>query len=262
MPPECEDFETLRNAQLSYVGDDHTLLINGREAWEYYWNQAYPNEPPAPEINFETRSVLAIGLGPITESGHSLSIECVHRSGDRLTISYTHHHPGENCAEPGAFQPVLIVVINKYVGEVTWTQSNVTEPACDPPPPPECSDFTVLTDASQPFGQLFETRVIRSQGGLAEYYGARYPGKPVPTLNFDQVTVLAIVIGSPDVPGRPNIDCVHQPLDGPATVTWHKVLVNNECPFEDANWSEVIAVPRFDREFDFFRTEDRLDICH
>lgn len=262
-PPGCEDFTTVVDRQLSYKEGPYRLLINNRDAWEDFWAEAYPNEPPAPDVNFETRSIIAISPGAVSLSPHEINIDCITRlSPNQMIVEYTRIFPGANCGEPGLWRPLLVVSVEKFSGVVTYEERLLTGDPCEPPV--ECTEYRGLTDAAQ--APQFEPgeRVIRNIVDWEEYWNARYPGSQRPPVNFEEEMVIAINVGILDVTRKPRIDCVRF---GPAGATnaiivdWHREVYNEECPFEDGNWSIVVAIPRSTRAVEFNQLDDQLHHC-
>lgn len=260
-PPACEPFEVVVDRQVSYKDGPYRLLITNQEQWNLFWQEAYPNEPPAPEINFQTRSLLAISPGAVSLNPHQIRIDCILRPATpQLIVEYTQIFPGANCGTPGFWRPLKVVSINKFAGEVEWRESMTTAPPC----PPLCTDFRLLSDGrqSEQFGPA--EVVIRDGSHWQQYWTSRYPGSAPPPVNFEQEMVLAINVGVLAITRQPVIDCVKLPEPGtekPVRVDWHRDFYNAECPFDDGNWSIVVAIPRVAADVEFIQADDQEYHC-
>lgn len=271
-PAECQPYQTLYQ----------TFYRKTKEPFEHYFTS--PNdlvpfwmahfEAPVPQdINWATDIVIAIGLEEFSTGGHTIELECLRRlpqpnGGFTYRAEYFHTAPGAGCGVTQAFtQPALIVKAPRPPENpnalVTFERGNRVAPPCDPPP---CSDYQVIAFAPQVPEAEPATLVIRTPQQYEQYWVSRYPGSAPPPVNFEEWMVLALNTGTLAVPRYPAIDCIRIPGPGaptnePVRVDWHRVMYNQECPFEDGNWGLLVRVPRNPRPVEFIQADDELDEC-
>ncbi|HYE77281.1 MAG TPA: hypothetical protein VEI97_04770, partial [bacterium] len=194
-PGECLPMANLLNSTPhNFKQGPYTLLINDLAGFEVFWHEAFPNEPPRPAVNFEEFSVIAIGLD---NQAKLVTIDCVVQGTAGPVVEFTVVEPGAGC-EPFENRYYTVVRVPKVQGQAIWRPHVVSGEPCEPPPPGDCQDLHVLTDSPQ--GEEFQpgTRLIDTQGGLDEYFLARY-GREAPDVNFEELSVIAINTGVTNV---------------------------------------------------------------
>jgi hypothetical protein len=79
------------------------MVINDQATWSRVWMQFFTCSPstcpPAPEVNFTSRTALAVLLGWEPTSGYAINISQVSRVGSNVLVNVQVTVPGPSCAE-------------------------------------------------------------------------------------------------------------------------------------------------------------------
>jgi hypothetical protein len=102
------------------------LAINDQSAWSRVWTHAFcggPNTcPPTPEVDFNSRTLLALFAGQESTLGYSISVLRIERTGSTIVVRAKSVIPGSNCLVGQAItHPFHIVDIPKTTLEVKFT---------------------------------------------------------------------------------------------------------------------------------------------
>jgi hypothetical protein len=103
-------FETVARHLSSGHWEKKNYLINNKEEWERVWAIATSNSyppPSAPEIDFSTRSVIAVFQGSQPSDGYSISINKLKKTENSFKIVVTESMPEDTCK-------VLMVVTQPF----------------------------------------------------------------------------------------------------------------------------------------------------
>lgn len=76
----------------SYEGTRRLELVSSLQDWQRAW-RIVGNERPAPEVNFQTRSVIVVYQGRKSTGGYSISVEGVRRVGQSLLVRAKEQSP-------------------------------------------------------------------------------------------------------------------------------------------------------------------------
>ena len=118
LPPGARSQEPMRKAEFETVAKDfacgHAARTNyvatTREEWEQVWNAlnagSYPI-PPAPEVDFSARSIIAVFQGNQPSSGYDIAITKLVKSGGRLKVHVREVVPDLPCK-------VLLVITQPF----------------------------------------------------------------------------------------------------------------------------------------------------
>lgn len=83
------EFETIAKSFASGHSERTSYVVTTREEWETIWDAALANtfpRPPAPEIDFNEHSIIAVFQGNQPSSGYDISITKVMMSGKKMKI--------------------------------------------------------------------------------------------------------------------------------------------------------------------------------
>ena len=104
------EFETIaKNFSCGHAATAN-YVVTSREEWEKVWNAAYANTypaPPAPEVDFTTRSIIAVFQGSQPSSGYDISVTKLVRSGKKLKVHVKEVVPDLPCK-------VLLVITQPF----------------------------------------------------------------------------------------------------------------------------------------------------
>ena len=117
---ETLPFETIVKYVLGGPLDEGTSIVYvviDRRRWKKVWKLAhltFPSRPPLPEIDFDSRMLLAVFHG-FTAGGCTTSITSIVKTEDGLKVYVKETCPGPTCGpQPGnVLKPVEIVAIEK-----------------------------------------------------------------------------------------------------------------------------------------------------
>lgn len=99
-PASALEFVTLARGSHSGITAPAAVLITDQKAWEAHWKRhasTFVPPPPAPPVDFETASVVALHLGERRTGGYSVAITAVKRTDEVLTVIAKESRPA-----PGA----------------------------------------------------------------------------------------------------------------------------------------------------------------
>jgi hypothetical protein len=107
-PSRKADFETVLKHFNSGHRERGNFVITSREEWESVWRATMSNAfpvPPAPEIDFDRHSLIAVFQGEKPSSGYSISISKLMKSGRKFKVKVKEVIPQDSCF-------VLMVITN------------------------------------------------------------------------------------------------------------------------------------------------------
>jgi protease stability complex PrcB-like protein len=97
------EFETITKAFYSGYVEKQFLVITDKEEWQAVWDIAFSRidpKPPLPDLDFETRMVVAVFQGTRPSGGYSIAITKLTKSDGRLKVIVKETSPGANCGVP------------------------------------------------------------------------------------------------------------------------------------------------------------------
>ncbi|MCB1095128.1 MAG: protease complex subunit PrcB family protein [Verrucomicrobiae bacterium] len=208
------------------------LVIQTPEEWADAWSSLVPFDslPPAPPVDLETHTLLAVLQGPQPNGCYAVNIEEVTRDANgSVTVHYKSTVPGPDAACPEVItHPQSFVVIEKIAEPVTFTEQ-LTDPALVA----EGGGFRIIPSVQYPVYFLINDVVYaRSQFSWR-------PGIPKPRQTFD----VAI-----DARGGENAATVRVEISTPdgviGNVEWGEPAVNGHSVNADVAldvtpWSEL-----------------------
>jgi len=104
------EFETIAKSFACGHTARASYVVTSREEWEKVWNAAYANTypvPPAPDVDFTTRSIIAVFQGSQPSSGYDISVTKLVRSGKKLKVHVKEVVPDLPCK-------VLLVITEPF----------------------------------------------------------------------------------------------------------------------------------------------------
>jgi len=94
------EFETIAKNFASGHPEKMSYVVTTREEWEMLWDAALSNSyprPPAPEIDFNEHSIIAVFQGNQPSSGYDISITKLVKSGKKLKVHVKEVSPDLPC---------------------------------------------------------------------------------------------------------------------------------------------------------------------
>lgn len=104
------EFETIAKSFACGHASKTNYVVTTKEEWESVWNAAYANTypaPPAPDLDFNRHSIIAVFQGFQPSSGYDISVTKLAKSGKRLKIHVKEVVPDMPCK-------VLLVITQPF----------------------------------------------------------------------------------------------------------------------------------------------------
>ncbi|HKP88090.1 MAG TPA: protease complex subunit PrcB family protein [Blastocatellia bacterium] len=104
------EFETIAKSFACGHAGKTNYVVTTREEWEKVWSAAHANAypiPPAPEVDFAGRSIIAVFQGDQPSSGYDISVTKLVRSGKKLKVHVREVSPDLPCK-------VLLVITQPF----------------------------------------------------------------------------------------------------------------------------------------------------
>lgn len=125
-PVTVDRIEPVYAGAYAGIRDERRLVIRDRAAWEAFWSELTANRvdaPPAPEIDFATRMVLAATMGERRTGGYAIEIPRAARAGDRLWVDVVSTSPGPTCITTQALTaPAAAVTVPRSDAAVSFVE--------------------------------------------------------------------------------------------------------------------------------------------
>lgn len=84
---ESVPFETISQGDFASIDSPLQLILRDRASFEDLFRRAFGSQPPAPAVDFNSRSVIAVFLGTRPTGGYSVEIQRVTRADDFLIVT-------------------------------------------------------------------------------------------------------------------------------------------------------------------------------
>lgn len=93
------EFEVIGFGDISGYGEETYIVIETEAKWANVWEKhtiLYQSPPHYPEINFSRHMVICAFMGRRSTTGHSISIERIWASADKIHVEITKNSPPED----------------------------------------------------------------------------------------------------------------------------------------------------------------------
>lgn len=122
--------ETLVETSLSGITSPQRTVLGDRSSFADWWSIVHSvvaPAPPAPEVDFDGRSVAAAAMGQRSTGGHAIEITEVRRDGEELWVVVMQTTPAEGCTTTQAMTaPVTAVTVPAVDGDVHFVEREET----------------------------------------------------------------------------------------------------------------------------------------
>lgn len=99
------------------------MVARTQTEWAALW-RAHAGDTPAPKVDFETTTVVAVFLGSRMSAGFSAEITGTHRQGAALVVEWAERRPGrDQVAAQVITTPVAIAAIPRFAGEIRFEKA-------------------------------------------------------------------------------------------------------------------------------------------
>lgn len=238
--PDCipVPHEIIEEGNSSHRHDPIEMMIWNPNEWEQFYHSHKPGVPPPP-INFENHGVAVIMLGDRPTGGFWVRLDEICHDDMGVHIRYTEMIPAPNCEVPQVVtQPYLFVVI-KAMEKPYIFEGKEEIYQC---PPPDCLEFWPLNHGFHSNYHSSVLKVINCQPHWETFWLGHHPDEPMPPVNFEEHTVVAVVIGDKPTTGFDvHIDWICPPED-PDQEGW-VIQFTIEIPADNCEVDELITQP-------------------
>jgi len=128
-PAEPTPLNRIDTGLLSGYAEPMNLVINNQDVWATVWTRlaACPYGcPPAPSIDFKTRTVIAVFLGMRGTGGYIIQVSRIESGNNAVVVHAVVTSPDRNCFEPQIItEPYDLVDIPKASGTTTFVVETV-----------------------------------------------------------------------------------------------------------------------------------------
>jgi len=266
-PPDCYPFRVLDDTAHSNYHELIEMLIGNQDEWAKFWD-GHGAPPPPPEVYWEKEKVVTIVLGDRPTGGFWVRIDCVRYFDDPsrpplIQVEYTEMIPGPTCIVPDIItQPHAYIAIPAFPTDAIEFVRHEEVYNCPPPcQPMEIIDEGPMSGFHKPVEQ-----VIRDERTWGEFWSIHRPGTSPPPVNFDEMMVIATVLGDRPSSGYfVTIDCVEfrsVPFAAECHTSYTEHIPGQDCITEPVITSpyQIVVVPRF-LGVDTFTKMDELYSC-
>jgi hypothetical protein len=112
--------ETIVKDNMSNVDEPRQAVARTAAEWTALW-RAHDFNKPAPKVDFNTRTVVAIFLGSRPTAGYDVEIIGTKKDGNALIVEWAESRPEKGVMLAQVLtSPALMVSIPKVTGEVTF----------------------------------------------------------------------------------------------------------------------------------------------
>lgn len=124
--------DQIDRGQYGQIVEGTQRVLRDEEAFASFWERLHAGRDPVPdrpEVDFETRIVVAIVQGQRPTGGYRVEIDEVWASEDerQIQVQFTETVPGEGCAVTQALtSPYVLVAVETKSEEVTFSGSEET----------------------------------------------------------------------------------------------------------------------------------------
>ncbi|MEM6261048.1 MAG: protease complex subunit PrcB family protein [Bacteroidota bacterium] len=123
-------FTVIDQGQYSGMEEPEDRFISDGASWEAVWSvlqKGVMPRPTLPEVNFETHTLIACGMGTKTSGGYNIQVDKVEKKEAVITVSVVNSEPGENCLRTSALtQPYVVIKLKKQPATASFSFSHTT----------------------------------------------------------------------------------------------------------------------------------------
>ena len=115
--------KTIANDQMSNVEEARQMVARNQTEWAALWRE-HAGTKPAPKVDFETATVVAVFLGSRMSGGFSAEITGTHMQGAALVVDWAERRPGRDMVAAQVItSPAAIAAIPKFTGEIRFEKA-------------------------------------------------------------------------------------------------------------------------------------------
>ena len=266
-PPDCYPFRVLDDTAHSNYHELIEMLIGNQDEWAKFWD-GHGAPPPPPEVFWEKEKAVAIVLGDRPTGGFWVRVDCVRYFDDPtrpryIQVEYTEMIPGPDCIVPQVVtQPHSYIAIPNFPTDAIEFVRHEEVYNCPPP----CQPMEVIDEGPMSGFHKPVEQGIRDERAWGEFWSIHRPGTSPPPVNFDEMMVIATVLGDRPSSGFfVTIDCVEfrsVPFAAECHTSYTEHIPGPDCVTNPVITSpyQIVVVPRF-LGVDTFTKMDEVYSC-
>ena len=255
-PPECEPIPHWK------IDEGMHGNIEAEDTWVFYheppfaewWQWLKGPDVPPPPIFWQYHQVFGITLGHRPTTGYWIRIDevCIDHEEDVIHVEYTEMIPGDSCNELQIItQPFIVIGMMRYEDIPVQFHKNEEVYECDDE---ECLEFETLDHGTQSGYHDPVLKVINCPNAFEIFWQGHKPDDPMPPVNFENHTVVAVVIGDRPTTGYyVIIDWICKQSnddDAPWVVHFTLHIPADNCPVEEVVTQpyDIVVAEKFEGE--------------
>jgi len=232
--PPCDPlpFEIIEEGAWSQIHDPVEKMIWNADHWAAFYKAHNPGVDP-PKVNFEKWAVAVMMLGDRPTGGFWVRLDevCIDKAG--IHIRYTEMIPGPDCPVIQIItQPYLFAAVPRHDVPYIFEKKEEIYPC----PPPDCLKFFPLDHGMHSGFHEKVRHIFNNMDNWTTFWQIHNPEAPVPEVNFEVHTVVAVVIGDRPTTGYDvHIDwiCPSQDSADGWDIQYTIEIPADNCPVED-----------------------------
>lgn len=124
--------ENIDQGQYGDIVEGTQSVFRDEEAYASFWKRLHADRTPIPtrpEVDFESKVVVALVLGQRPSGGYSARVDdaLASENGQKIQVKYTEQAPGDGCAVTGALtSPYALVAVEAEMEEFSFSKSKET----------------------------------------------------------------------------------------------------------------------------------------
>ena len=126
--------DTLLSSTWSGIARSQRTVIRSAGAWSAFWAEAHASltpQPPAPQVDFATSTVIALAMGGRSTGGYAIRVRDIYESDDGMHVVVEEMSPGMNCGVTQALtNPVFAIAVGRSNTAVTFVEEKTVRD-CD-----------------------------------------------------------------------------------------------------------------------------------
>ncbi len=245
--PECQPLphEIIEKGDFSNRHDPLTKMIWDFPTWKEFYHGHNPNGD-IPPINFDKDAVAVIMLGDRPTGGFWVRLDDVCTDENGVHIRYTEMIPGPDCDVPQIVtQPYMFISMPALEMPFHFEGKEEVYPCNNQ----DCLKFWPLMNGVESNYHEPQLRIFNNPESWGEFWMGHHPDEPVPQINFEEQTIVAVVAGDKPTTGFfVHIDWICPPED-PNQDGW-VIQFTLEIPAENCPVEDIVTQP-----FDFVKAQ-------
>lgn len=115
--------KTIANDSMSNVEESRQMVARNQTEWAALW-RTHAGDKPAPKVDFEAVTVVAVFLGTRMSGGFGVEITGTHPQGTALVVEWAERRPSRDQVSAQVITtPAAIAAIPKFAGEIRFEKA-------------------------------------------------------------------------------------------------------------------------------------------